>query len=251
MAGSNGTSKYVYGVVRAKRGSKPKGKGIGDKPLRVLVAHGLGALTSDVPHEELEAGREELLTHARVLEEALARGVVLPMRFGVVMPDEETVRADLLEAHRDVLEAQLDEMSGKAEMNVKAIYDETAMLGEVVAENPDIARQREALQGKSDDATYYQRIHLGERIVAALENKRAVDEQSIVDALSPHAVAVEIGQPMHERMALNASFLVEQDRLSAFDSELDRIAAGHGSRLRFKATGPLPPHSFVELGLEG
>src|SRR3954447_13822742 len=174
-------SKYVYGVVRGKGRAKPKGKGIADKPLEVVAADGLGALTSDVPGEELEAGRDELMTHSRVLEEALGDGVVLPMRFGVVMPDEDTVRAELLDPHRDELEAQLEEMSGKVEMNVKAIYDEGAVLREVLAENRDIARAREKLQGRSEDAPYYERIHLGELIVGALEQKRAADEQAIVD----------------------------------------------------------------------
>src|SRR4051794_8307558 len=249
MAESNGsTAKYVYGVVRAGGDAGPKDTGINDEPV-VLVAgqDGLAALTSDVPHEDLEAGREELLTHSRVLERALERGVVLPMRFGVVMPDEDTVRTDLLDAHRETLEAQLEEMSGKAEMNVKAIYDEGEVLREVLTENPDIAALRETLQGRSEDATYYERIDLGERIVGALEDKRAADEKSIVDGLSPLALAVELGQPMHERMAVNASFLVQHDQLAAFNDELDRVAAAHGKRLRFKATGPLPPHSFVEL----
>jgi hypothetical protein len=160
------------------------------------------------------------------------------------------VRAELLDAHREALEAQLEEMSGKVEMNVKAIYDEGAVLREVLAENRDIARAKEKLQGSSDDATYYARIDLGERIVAALEQKRAADDQDIVDRLAPRALAVEVGQPMHERMAVNASFLVTEDGLDEFNAELDRIAESHGGRLRFKATGPLPPHSFVELGLE-
>src|SRR3954468_23214115 len=222
-------SKYVYGVVRGKGRAKPKGKGIAGKPLKVVAANGLGALTSDVPGEELEAGRDELLTHSRVLEQALGDGVVLPMRFGVVMPDEDTVRSELLDAHREALEAQLEEMSGKVEMNVKAIYDEDAVLGEVLAENPDIARGRKKLQGRSEDATYYERIDLGERIVGALGNKREADEQAIVDGLAANALAVEVGPPMHERMAVNASFLVDEEKLAEFDSELDRIAAGQGA----------------------
>src|SRR5437764_3167074 len=226
------------------------GKGIDGKPLRVITADGLGALTSDLPSEDLEAGREELMMHSRVLERALERGVVLPMRFGVVMPDDDTVRTALLDAHRDALEAQLEEMSGKVEMNIKAIYDEAEVLRELLAEYPDIAAIQTALRGRPEDATYYERIDLGERIVAALEVKRGSDEQAIVDRLAAHAVAVDVGQPMHERMAVNASFLVEQDQLAVFDAELEATGAANDGRLRFKATGPLPPHSFVELELE-
>jgi hypothetical protein len=61
------------------------------------------------------------------------------------------------------------------------------------------------------------------------------------------AVAVEVHEPSHERVACHASFLVERDRLPEFDSVVDAFADGQGGRLRFKYTGPLPPHSFVEL----
>jgi hypothetical protein len=238
-------------VVRARAGSKPTGKGIDGKPLRVVSSKGIGALTSKVPAGELEAGREEFLAHSRVLEQALEHGVVLPMRFGVVMPDDSTIREELLGAHRDDLEAQLEEMKGKVELNVKAIYDEASVLREVLNEVPEINKLRESLAGKPEDATYYERIRLGELVEQALAEKRSADEQQIVDRLTAQALAVEVGQAIHERMAVNASFLVEQDRIGAFDQTLDEIAAENGERLRFKCVGPLPPHSFVELTVEG
>jgi len=247
---SHETARYVYGVVRAKTGGKPRGKGIDGKPLRIVAADRIGALTSEVPVGPLEAGRDELLTHSRVLEQALKRGVVLPMRFGVVMPDDSTIKQELLGAHRERLEAQLDEMSGKVEFNVKAIYDEPSILREVLAENGEIARLREAVAGKPEDATYYERIQLGELVAQALTAKQAADEQRVVDRLAPHALAVEVGGALHERMAVNAAFLVDEEQLGPFDRALDEVAAENGGRLRFKSVGPLPPHSFVELSVE-
>src|SRR5438045_3283777 len=139
MAASNDAPKYVYGVVRASPKARLKSKGINGKPIRIISSQGLGALTSDVSDEPVEAGRDELLTHSRVLESALERGTVLPMRFGVVMPSESAVRDELLTAHREQLEAQLDEMTGRVEVNVKGLYDEASVLSELVAENPEIA----------------------------------------------------------------------------------------------------------------
>jgi gamma-glutamylcyclotransferase (GGCT)/AIG2-like uncharacterized protein YtfP len=252
MAKSNGNSaKYVYGVVRAKRGSRLKQSGINDEPVTVVASKGLGALTSDVPAGPLEAGREELLTHSRVLEKALhQRGVVLPMRFGVVMPDEGAVRAELLASHREQLAAQLDEMEGKVEINIKGIYDEEAILREVIAENPEIAELRQSLHGKPDDATYYERIRLGELVSDALTAKRNEEQARIVDRLAGSALTVEVGEPVHERMAVNASFLVERERLDEFDRAVDKIGEEQAHRIRMKYTGPLPPHSFVELAVE-
>jgi hypothetical protein len=237
-------------VVRSGDGGPPKGNGIDGKRLRVVSSKGIGALTSDVPAGELEAGRDELMAHSRVLEQAVERGVVLPMRFGVVMPDDSTIRSELLDPYRDDLEAQLNEMSGKLELNVKAIYDEPSILREVVAENPQIAQLREAVSGKPEDAAYYERIELGELVSQALTEKQSADEQQIVAGLSRHAIAVEVGAALHERMAVNGSFLVAEKELDAFNRALDEIAEQQGGRLRFKCIGPLPPHSFVELSLE-
>ena len=242
--------KYVYGVVRASAKARSKDKGIYGKPVRVVATESLGALTSDAPEGRLEAGRDELLTHSRVLESALKRGTVLPMRFGVVMPSESAVRDELLAAHREELEAQLDEMTGRVEVNVKGLYDEPAVLTEVVAENPEIAELRESLRGQPEDATYFERIRLGELIAAALEVRRSADEHQIVERLAAHALGVEVSAPVHERMAVNASFLLERDRMAEFDRTLDAIGSEHGGRIRFRYTGPLPPHSFVELSME-
>src|SRR5436190_18579471 len=155
MTKSNGNAaKYVYGVVRAADGSLPKDGGINDEPVTLVTTEGLAALTSNVPDEVLEAGREELLAHSRVLEQALEGGVVLPMRFGVVMPNEQSVRDRLLAPHREELEAQLDEMDGKVEINIKGIYEEDAVLREVVSENAEAADLRQAIHAKPGDASY-------------------------------------------------------------------------------------------------
>jgi hypothetical protein len=248
---SSKSAKYVYGVVRADGKSRSRTKGIGEKQVRIVDADGLGALTSDVPDGDLEAGREELLAHSRVLERAVEQGTVLPMQFGVVMPDESAVREQLLDPHRGELEAQLDEMEDKFEVNLKAIYDERALLTEVIDEEPEVATLKKSMQGQPEEATHFERIRMGELIAEAVNQKRDRDADEILRQLANHAVAIEVGEPVHERMALNASFLIDRSKQKKFDAEVDRIAEEQGGRLRFKYTGPLAPHSFVELAMEG
>jgi hypothetical protein len=136
-------------------------------------------------------------------------------------------------------------------VNVKALYEEESILQEVIRENPEVAELRESLRGKPDDATYFERIRLGELVAEALAAKREADEELIVERLRPQALALEVGAAIHERMAANASFLVEREGLAEFDRAVDELASEQAGRLRFKYTGPLPPHSFVELGIEG
>jgi hypothetical protein len=248
VAEGNEQPRYVYGVLRGD-GGPPAVEGIAGAPLELVPSGGVAALTSVAPDEYLEAGREELLTHSRVLEAALEQGTVLPMRFGVVVPDAATVRERLLDGHREELVAQLAEMDGKVEIALKGLYDEAAILREIVASDPEVAALRTALEGKPEAATYQERIRLGELVAVAFAARQEQDSAAIAEELRPRAVAVAVGEPFHERMAVNASFLVERAKLAEFDRAVDDIGRREASRIRFRSTGPLPPHSFVELGV--
>lgn len=240
------TAKYVYGVMSSSS-EPPAESGIGGAALELIESDGLAALVSDAADGELRMGREEILVHAKVLEHALARGTVLPMRFGVVMPDVSAVRSQLLDAHRDELASQLVQLEGKVELTVRATYEEDALMREVVSEDPDVQRLRASLRGAPEDATYYQRIELGELVAGAVERKRERDANGILDALAPLALDVRVAQPAHERVGLSASFLVDRDRIKDFDGAMESVAATEADRMRFKYVGPLPPYSFVEL----
>lgn len=237
---------YVYGIVERKAPA-PSGKGIAGSPLRLIKDDGAAALVSDLEQQELALGREELLAHARVLEEAVSSGTVLPMRFGIVMEGEDEVRQRLLQGHADELSVQFDRFADKVEVNIRASYDEQRLMQEVVAGNPDVSRLRQSVRGKPEDATYYERIRLGELVSKAVERKREEDSARILEALRPFASDVQVAEPAHERIALSAAFLVERKRLHEFDQAVEGFAGGQGGRLLFKYTGPLPPHSFVEL----
>jgi hypothetical protein len=243
---SASSAKYVYGVISATS-APPPGPGIGGAEPRLVRAHELGALVSDIDADEIALGRDAMTAHARVLEQALAAGTVLPMRFGVVMADDDAVRDELLDAHGTQLRAQLADLAGKVELKLRASYDEQGLMREAVAQDPQIARMRESLRGAPEEATYYARIQLGELVAAVVERIRQTDAGAILDSLAPLAVAFETGEPAHERIALNASFLVERDRIPEFDDQVDRIGRAQAERMRLKYTGPLPPHSFVRI----
>ncbi len=238
--------KHVYGIV-GESTPAPKQPGIGEAQVELVAGDGTAALVSEVPDGQTQVGREELLRHAQVLEDALAHGTVLPMRFGVVLDGPDAVRRDLLDAHREELRSQLEQLEGKVEARIRAMYEEEPLMREVVQQNPDIRQLRDSMQGQPEDATYYARIELGELVSEAIDHKRRFDAEQILDALMPHALAVEIADPSHERSVLDASFLVERTRLAEFDQRVEDVAKDRLNRIRVRYTGPLPPHSFVEL----
>src|SRR5436190_17057801 len=243
-----GTAQYVYGVVPAGVAA-PSRRGIANKPLHTLAAEDIAAIVSEAPSgdAEMRAGREELTAHAAVLESALKKGPVLPLRFGLVMANAESVRDDLLDRYHDDLARQLEELEGKAELRLRAMYEEGTLMAEVVQARPDIGNRSEVLRDRPPEASYYERIELGQLVAEAIDRIRAQDTVAIMDVLEPLAVAWDLGSPDHEHLALQASFLVDSDQIAAFDEAVDDLGRKNAGRLRFKYTGPLPPYSFVDL----
>jgi Gas vesicle synthesis protein GvpL/GvpF len=237
---------YVYGIV-ARNAPAPGGKGVRGARVSVVAGDEAAALVSEIEDGPVQLSREEMLVHARVLERALRRGTVLPMRFGIVMSGPEEIQERLLDEYGTELREQLVALDGKVEVRIRATYDEQSLLREVVRDVPEIASLRASLRGQSDDATYYARIRLGELVAGAVERRRERDAQAIIDALAQASLAVEPTSAAHERVVFQASFLVERDHLRRFDHVLDKVANGYGGWIRFKYTGPLPPHSFVRL----
>jgi hypothetical protein len=142
----------------------------------------------------------------------------------------------------------LRSFDGRVEMAVSALYREDVVLGEVIAENREIERLRQAIQGKPADATYFERVRLGELVANAVDAKRAADAAQIVEALRPYATAFQQSDLLHERMVVNTAWLVERAGLDDFDAAVERVSSERAERMQFKLTGPLPPFSFVSAG---
>ncbi|MEU7278293.1 GvpL/GvpF family gas vesicle protein [Streptomyces sp. NPDC045431] len=237
-------STYVYGITRSSHPGLPKGTcGIGDppKPVRILTEGGLTALVSDAP-EELRPKRRDLLAHQNVLAGAGVDGPVLPMRFGGVSPDDDTVVAVLAERQDHYLE-RLDALDNKVEYNVKASHDQDAVLHQVLADDPDLRALSEANRA-AGGGTYEQKIALGERVAAAVKQREARDAVLVQEALQGEAADIRPG-PESTGWLANISFLVDRDAADGFVAACEALAKHHG-HLQLHLNGPLPPYSFVE-----
>ncbi|MGX4688889.1 GvpL/GvpF family gas vesicle protein [Streptomyces sp. JNUCC 63] len=239
-------STYVYGITAASHPALPEGMGgVGDPPreVRVLKAGELAAVVSDAP-EGLRPKRKDLLAHQNVLGEIGAAGCVLPMRFGSVSPDDDTVTGVLTERAEHYLE-RLRELDGKVEYNVKGSHVEEAVLHRVMAENPEIRSLAEANR-LSGGGSFDDKIRLGEMVAAAVQAREAGDGGEVLRALRGVAAAVSEG-PQSTGWLVNASFLVDRDSAEEFLAAVEQ-ARKNLSHLELRVNGPLPPYSFVEPG---
>lgn len=204
-----------------------------------LVVHGAtAAIVRSTPDHEVLPSRANLLAHTRVLESLAPATTVLPMRFGMVVDDEQVLVEDYLAPHQDDLVAALERLRGHVELRLRGRYDEEAVLREVVAADPGLAR----LKGRrSMDA----RMRLGERIVGALERRREDDLDRVVDALRTHVAGVVAGGVAEPLDAFSLSLLVAEDAMAGFDDAVDELGREVAPALVLELVGPVPPFSFT------
>lgn len=244
-ANVTGKPLYAYGIVRAGSAA-PAGAGIGGKPLATIESGELAAIVTPVGSGQVRAKRRDLLRHSEVLQDAFASGTVLPLRFGMVFPSAEVLEAELLEPRASELCALLERFENLGELRLRVSYhDQEQVLAEVIRENPAIARLRESTQGRSGADP--QLVRLGEAVAGAYASRRTGDADAIVSRLAACAEQVHVDETQSELEVVRASFLVRRDSVARFDEVLESVALRERHRLSFTCTGPVPPHSFVDL----
>ncbi|MFF3918936.1 GvpL/GvpF family gas vesicle protein [Streptomyces sp. NPDC001852] len=239
-------STYVYGITARSHPALPEGMtGVGEPPhpVRVLTAGELAAVVSDAP-EGLRPKRRDLLAHQNVLAETGAAGCVLPMRFGNVATDDDTVTQVLGERADHYLE-RLKALDGKVEYNVKVNHVEEAVLHRVMAENTELRTLVEDNR-RAGGGSYDDKLRLGEMVAAAVKAKEAEDAAEVQARLEPVAAAVSAG-PQSTGWLLNVSFLVPRDEAEGFLAAVEQVRVDR-PHLELRVNGPLPPYSFVEPG---
>ncbi|MFA1547024.1 GvpL/GvpF family gas vesicle protein [Actinomadura chokoriensis] len=241
---------YVYGVTRSDAELPADVNGLDDRPVSLVQDGGVcAAVVSDLPTGRALGERADLVAHQRVLNSLVDAGtVVLPFRFGAALADREAVEKELLADNSDRLGQVLDQLDGRVELRVKATYVQDEVLGEIMADEPEIGELSQRLREvppDAADAVYYDRIRLGELIAQAMERRREHDGQVLLDGVAPAAEAFARKTPAREEDVLDASFLVAADRRDQFEEAVEELGRTHGQRIRIRLIGPLPPYDFV------
>ena len=213
-------------------------------PARWLVHGELAALVADAASDGRASARL-LREHWRILEEVGSRTTVLPIRFGTVVDGDEAVR-EYLDRDEEGLRARLATLAGRVQLTVKGTYDEERLLRGAVERSPEIARLRAQVEKLPGDASYPQRIRLGELVAGAVEQDRERDGAHVVARLEGLAVATVRHTATSLDGAVNAAFLVERARVGSFEGAVAELGRELGGRIRLRCVGPLPPYSFTE-----
>jgi hypothetical protein len=187
-----------------------------------------------------------LLAHTNVLEQAMAQGTVLPLRFGTVAPHLAALLG-CIDANTAMFKNALAAIAGRVELGLKASWQRDQVYDEIVDRDPALRHLRDRLRARPGGETYYERIELGRRVEAALADLRASESAALLADLLPLAER-DVALRLHDdSMILNHAFLVPRAAESAFDRAVETLATRHAARLEFRYVGPVPAFNFVTL----
>ena len=212
---------YAYGVCEpAAAASAPPCGGMGGARVRALGGDGLTAIYSRHRSAPLRPTPRLVLAHERVLEHLMARGPVLPMRFGTWLEGEDALAA-MLAARRSELVQGLERVRGRAELGVRLL-----------------AARAEAGTG---DARASGRAYL---LARAREHRRY--EQAVADVHAPLAAlsaASRVWEPRPPAILVGA-YLLDCEHVALFRARASDLAQRQ-PELQLFVTGPWPPYSFA------
>lgn len=234
---------YIYAITAADHPLRLDGLvGVGENPseLRVVRSGRHAAVVSDAP-AELRAKRRDLVAHQSVLERLMAEGAALPMRFGLVGPDDDQVLA-ALEQEQDTYAQRLEELDGRLEYNLKVARDEDSLLREILTESDEARRLRDHTRSNPD--AHGEKVALGELVSREIEARSDAAAERIAGQLAPAAERSSDAGPTKAHF-LNVSYLVARDDAAAFSQAVHEAAEKYGDDYTFTLNGPLPPYSFV------
>lgn len=242
--------KYLYGVIGAQ---EPVTFGVSgfppdSKPVYTVVHQGLAGVVSDYGGPDFASlAREEqlrcLMAHQEVIERVMEKGhAILPIKFGTLVQGDDAVGCILQQEHSRLGQA-LEQMDGKVEMEVVAIWDLKRVLNDI-GRSDEIAHIRESIASRPTTETLEQRIRAGKLVKESLDGRREKFRVRIVESFAGIALRAQPNALLADEMVANVAFLIPRERQGDFDQGLRELDSAFHDEVNFRVIGPLPPYSF-------
>lgn len=208
MNKDNENGKYVYCIIKAQEEQKSFGNiGFQGKEVYTTRYKEFSPVVSDVLFKKYDLeNEEEVKTHSYVVSEIMKKHSVIPVAYGMVFKNKKLVDISMRSGYKAMKKA-MKIVDNKVELGVKVI----------LPKDFDGGRQ-ETEQCKSEFVKNLKQI--------------AFDSKNL--------------SLFSERLIMNASFLVEKDKVQAFSDEVERLKTKYDS-FKFQYSGPWSPYNFVDI----
>lgn len=200
--------------------------------------------------DEILPKRRFLLRHTKVLEDLMALGALLPMRFGMFAETPEGV-GELLTAQSSQIEEQFSIVRGHVELGVRIEFPREPALQATLNANPGLNAEHARLKRKTRQP-HFEVAEFGRRLAEALDQQRGRTQKAIVSTLAPLCKSYVLKAPESDVQVLALDVLIEQDAQADFAQAVEAAASKNsafamGSDPEIRLVGPVPPFNFVTL----
>jgi hypothetical protein len=249
------TATYIYAVIpTGDRGVFDVAGLGGDNDEVYTVPHNnIAAVVSASPLADYQGLQRNdtvpyLVAHQRVIETVMQDYPLLPVKFGTVLPDEDTARR-LLAQGETLFCTNLEKFAGLLQMEVVVLWDLQQVFEEIGQEEP-IAQLKAQVVGRPPEETIIERVVIGQMAHASLEQRRAALQDRLLRPLREIALDLVVNPCMDDSMVTNMALLVNADGRQALDKQLELLDQELGGKFTFRRVGPLPPYSFATVEVQ-
>lgn len=240
---------YLYAIADAEAVDLDERTGVKGAPVDVLRHESLAAVVSAAPDGKLRPRRRNLKAHHDLLKSLMDDTTILPMAFGVLADSEEQVTS-FLRQHVGTLQAQMDQVRGHVEIGFRVSWNVDDIFSYFVEKYDELQELRDAVFSGDGEPSRQEKIHVGERFEALLEDARMRHRAAVEEHLSPACRAIEADDPKDEEEVMNLACLVPREGVEAFEDAIMDAAEVFSDDFTFTYTDPMAPYSFADVAFE-
>ncbi len=189
--------------------------------------------------------------HEMVVENIMENMTVLPFKFGTIFKTEDGVKKMLAERGAD-FKKTIAFLEGKGEWGVKIYCDFKKFAASAIKEDKETKDLDEEISASGKGKAYLLKKKQDELIKSVVTQKVSGYTRDSFERLKRTSLEAKINKTLpkevtekDEDMVLNAAFLIDKNRVKAFDDVLERLKTEYSDKgLVFEGSGPWPPYNF-------
>lgn len=219
-----------------------------DRQLYTIHYLDIAMVAAKVPLKIYPPKKEYVLAHEKVVSDIMKQYTVIPMSFGNVFQSEDDILV-LLKKLYPQFTMIFPRIANKIEVGLKVI-GKKEWLEEEIKNDSQVLKLTKEVAGKTYDASFYDRIKLGELAGQFFAMKRQLLAEQIYEPLAQLAAEANLNETVSERLLLNAAFLIDKGDELRFDERVNELYEKWKDYAVFKYSGPWPPYNFINLQLK-
>lgn len=186
-----------------------------------------------------------LVAHQRIVEALMQDGSILPVKFGTVLPDEDSVRHFLAQGE-SLFQTILERFAQQVQLEVIVLWNLREVFQEIGQMEP-IAQFKARLAARPPEETQGERIAIGQLVKALLDKRRDALRDCLLPPLREVALDLIVNPLMDDSMVANVALLLDEAGQKALEQRLEGLDQTFEGRLTLRCVGPLPPYSFATV----